>query len=62
MRWIDLGINKVPQDCQKVILGILFWIVQIKWKMPKFLQTYEEGLIALVRFTRIDYNEDSCPD
>lgn len=25
MRWIDLGINKVPQDCQKVILGILFW-------------------------------------
>ena len=44
MRWIDLGINKVPQDCQKVILGILFWIVQIKWKMPKFLQTYEEGL------------------
>ena len=25
MLWIDLGINKVPQDCQKVILGILFW-------------------------------------
>ena len=38
MRWIDLGINKVPQDCQKVILGILFWTVQIKWKMPKFSQ------------------------
>ena len=45
-----------------MILGILFWTVQIKWKRPKFSQAYEEGGIALGRFTRIDHDEDICPD